>query len=112
MITVTEIAKEILKAMLITSEVEPEGGLRLLPSPDGAFVLTLDSPLPGDQVVEYEGFKVLLVGIEYFRLLNGKTIDYLMPRMEPFCLCDRFPRYLGVNDQWKPSLILESNTYG
>ncbi len=75
MIAVTERAKEELKMMLIASEAGPEKGLRLLPRPDGLFILTLDSELPGDQVVEYEGFKVLLVGIEYSKLLDGKTVE-------------------------------------
>ena len=75
MISVTEHAKQVLKSTLIATEADPDEGLRLLPSPSGEFVLTLDSELPGDQVVEYEGFKVLLIGIEYFRFLNGKTVD-------------------------------------
>lgn len=74
-ITVTERAKEELKAILIASEADSDEGLRLLPSPDGRFVLALDSELLGDQVVEYEGYKVLLVGIEYFKILDGKTVD-------------------------------------
>jgi len=75
MITVTESAKEELKAIFIASGADPEQGLRLLPTPDGRFVLALDTELPGDEVVEYEGAKVLLVGIEYFNILDGKTID-------------------------------------
>lgn len=77
MISVTEHAKQVLKTILIDAEAGPEEGLRLLPNPNGEFVLTLGRQLPGDQVVEYEGFKVLLVGIEYFRMLNGKTVDCL-----------------------------------
>jgi len=75
MITVTERAKQELETLLITSGVEPEEGLRLLPSPDGIFVLGIDTEMSGDQVVEYEGYKVLLVGIEYFKILGGKTLD-------------------------------------
>jgi len=75
MIAVTERAKEELKTMLIATEAGPEKGLRLLPRPDGLFMLTLDSKLPGDQVVEYQGFQVLLVGIEYSKLLDGKTLE-------------------------------------
>lgn len=75
MITVTERAKEKLKALLIASEAVPEEGLRLLPRPDGLFVLALDTELSGDQVVDYEGYKVLLVGIEYFKGLDGKTME-------------------------------------
>ena len=75
MIAVTECAKEELKTILIESEAGPEEGLRLLPRPDGLFIVTLDSKLPGDQVVEYQGFKVLLVGIEYSKLLDGKSVE-------------------------------------
>ena len=74
MITITEHAKEILKSTLIAAEAEPDEGLRLMPSPDGRFVLSLDTELSGDLVVEYEGYKVLLIGIEYFNILNGKTV--------------------------------------
>ena len=75
MITVTERAKEELKTILITSEANSEQGFRVLPMPDGKFMLKLDTELSGDQVVEHEGYKVLLVGIEYYRTLNGKTVD-------------------------------------
>lgn len=75
MISVTENAKRVLKTMLMAKEADPEKGLRLLPSSKGEFVLALDTELAGDQVVEYEGSKVLLVGIEYFKLLNGKIVD-------------------------------------
>ena len=76
MISVTEHAKQVLKSILIDMEADPDDGLRLLPSPKGEFVLALDSPLSGDQVVEYEGLKVLLIGVEYYKFLNGKTVDY------------------------------------
>ena len=75
MITITERAKEVLKATLIATEADPDEGLRLLPTPDGRFVLTLDTELPGDQVVEHDGSKVLLIGIEYLKMLDGKTVD-------------------------------------
>jgi len=74
-ITVTEHAKEELKDILIANRAAPEEGLRLLPSPDGRLVLTIDTQLSGDQVVEYEGYKVLLVSIEYFKTFNGETVD-------------------------------------
>ena len=74
MISITEHAKEMLKTILIAAEAEPDEGLRLMPSPDGRFVLSLDTELSGDLVVEYEGYKVLLIGLEYFKVLNGKTV--------------------------------------
>jgi hypothetical protein len=75
MITVTERAKEELKAILIDIGANPDEGLRLLPGPGGRFILGIDTEMSGDQVVGYEGYKVLLVGIEYFRILDGKTVD-------------------------------------
>jgi len=74
-ITVTERAKEELKAILIANEAELDEGLRLLPSSEGRFVLAVGDELSGDQVVEYEGSKVLLVGLEYLKILDGKTVD-------------------------------------
>ena len=76
MITVTERAKQELETLLITSGADADEGLRLLPAPGGRFILGIDTEMSGDQVVEYEGYKVLLVGIEYFKILDGKTVDY------------------------------------
>lgn len=75
MITVTEQAKEELKAILVANGAAPEEGLRLLPTSDGNLVLTIDTMLSGDQVVEHEGYKVILIGIEYLKAFEGKTVD-------------------------------------
>ena len=75
MIAVTDRAKEVLKTILMATEADPDKRLRILPSAGGTFVLTVDSELSGDQVVEFEGRKVLLVGIEYFRIFAGATLD-------------------------------------
>lgn len=75
MITVTQRAKEVLKTILIASGADPDEGLRLLPGVNGKFVLTAGEELSGDQVVEFDGRKVLLVGIEYFHTFNGTTLD-------------------------------------
>jgi len=75
MITVTDRAKEELKAILIASEAGPDEGLRLLLTAEGKFMLSLGTELHGDLVVEYEGAKVLLVGLEYLRMLDGITVD-------------------------------------
>jgi hypothetical protein len=74
-VTVTENAKRVLKAVLMASRSGPDEGLRLLPAPTGNFVVILGTKLSGDLVIEYEGYKVLLVGIEYLRILDGKTVD-------------------------------------
>ncbi len=75
MVAVTERAARELKAKLLAETPDPEVGLRLLPTPGGRFMLVLDTELSGDQVIEYQGSKVLLVGIEYFRALEAVTID-------------------------------------
>ena len=75
MIKATEDAMKLLKIILIAAEAEPNEGLRLLPTSSGQFLLAIDKELAGDKVIEYDGFKVLLVGIEYFNTINGKTID-------------------------------------
>ena len=74
MITVTERAKQELKAILIAIGADLDKGLRLQPTRDG-FALTLDTGLSGDQVVEYEGYKILLVGIEYSSIFDKATVD-------------------------------------
>ena len=74
MITVTERAKEELKAILVDIGADLDKGLRLQPTTDG-FALTLDSELSGDQVVKHEGLKILLVAIEYFSIFDKATVD-------------------------------------
>lgn len=75
MIAVTERAKKELKTRLVASGADPDEGLRLLPRPKEPFVLVIDNQLPADQVVGYEGYKVLLLGIEYFNILDGTVLD-------------------------------------
>ena len=75
MVAVTEQAAKELRAKLLAETSDPEIGLRILPVPDSRFMLILDTELSGDQVVEYQGAKILLVGIEYFRALEGAIID-------------------------------------
>jgi Fe-S cluster assembly iron-binding protein IscA len=74
-ITVTERAKRELKTILVDSGAGLDVGLRLLPRNSGEFVLGIDNEMSADQVVEYEGYKVLLVGIEYVQFFDGKTLD-------------------------------------
>jgi hypothetical protein len=75
MVAVTEGAARELKAKLLAETSDTEVGLRLLPTPGGEFMLVLDTKLSGDEVIEYQDSKVLLVGIEYFRALEGVTVD-------------------------------------
>jgi len=76
MVTVTERAKQELGRALSSSNVDSaELGLRLMLEAPGEFGLLLDEEKEGDQVVEHEGSKVLLVGEEISGLVNGMTID-------------------------------------
>ena len=77
MITVTENAKKELKEILVAAHAGPDEGLRLFPTETDKYILGLDTEMSADQVVDYEGYMILLVGIEYYRLLDGKIIDCL-----------------------------------
>jgi Fe-S cluster assembly iron-binding protein IscA len=75
MLTVTESAKQLLKGMLQTHSDDPEASLRLSADPDGRFGIALDSEAEGDQVVEHEGAKVLLVASTLAPMLEEVTLD-------------------------------------
>lgn len=75
MITVTENAKKELKEILEAAGAGPDEGLRLFPTETDKYLLGLDTEMTADQVINYEGHKILLVGIEYYRILDGKTVD-------------------------------------
>jgi Fe-S cluster assembly iron-binding protein IscA len=75
MIKVTERAKQELKRILADREGNSEGSLRLLVSSPGEFGLSTDMEMSGDQVVEYEGVKVLLVEKLLADSLDEVTLD-------------------------------------
>ncbi len=75
MLTVTEAAKQKLKATLLTHTRDYENGLRLKVKSPGNIGLVLDKPSPSDTVVEYEGLKVLLIEKEVGKLFNKATLD-------------------------------------
>ncbi|MBI2860535.1 MAG: hypothetical protein HYX91_03390 [Chloroflexi bacterium] len=75
MITVTDSAKEILKGILEEHTDDPEVGLRLSPEPSGQLGLTLSKEEGGDQVVEHEATKVLLVSPELAPMVDGMRLD-------------------------------------
>ena len=75
MLTVTESAKELLKDMLAPHTDDPEMGLRLVLEPSGQGGLAVGREAEGDQVVEHDGFKVLLVGHELAPIVDRITID-------------------------------------
>lgn len=75
MLTVTESAKRLLKETLINHTDDPEFGLRLVFGPSGQQGVAVDREVEGDQVVEHDGLKVLLVGRELAIIVEGLTID-------------------------------------
>jgi len=76
MLTVTEPAKQELKRILFERVDHPLAGVRLVKGnqPD-SYGLTIDIELPGDQVVEYDGSKILLVGQDISTCLDGDVLD-------------------------------------
>ena len=75
MLTVTESAKQELKKKLQCHTDEPEICLRIKITSAGGFDFALTRERPDDQVVEYEGSKVLLIGKELFNVFDGRTLD-------------------------------------
>lgn len=76
MLVVTEDAKNELKKILSGKVDHPLAGLRLVRGEQpGNFGLTVDIELPGDQVIEYKGSKVLLVDGELSHTLHGNILD-------------------------------------
>lgn len=76
MIRVTERAKEELKRMLSAKLDNPQAAWRLTASGPDKFVLGMDVAVPGDQVVEHEGSKVLLVEQDLADRLQEHTLAF------------------------------------
>ena len=75
MITVTERAKKVLKSILLAKVDHPLALLRLTSSGPERLGLGIDIEEPGDEAVEYEGSKVLLVDQRLATRLKGVTLD-------------------------------------
>jgi len=75
MIGATERAKQELKRILNANTDEAEACLRLTANNQGQLALAIDVERQGDQVVEHEDSKVLLVEKELADTLQGITID-------------------------------------
>lgn len=76
MLRVTEAAKKELKRILAEKADNPLAGLRIIRGgqPDN-YGLAIDVEMPGDQVVEHKGAKVLLVSRELSNRLDGNILD-------------------------------------
>lgn len=75
MLTVTESAKQLLKETLQEHSDDPETGVRLSVNEGGQFGIVLDNEAEGDQIVEHEGAKVLLIAPGLATALERNTLD-------------------------------------
>ena len=79
MLTVTEGAKEKLKSRLLRLKTDSERTIRLVPSSKkpGKWKMIWDKERPEDQVVKSkDGIKILLVGAELVRAVDGMAVDF------------------------------------
>jgi len=76
MVNVSERAKGQLKKLLETRRDDPSVGLRLGTTASGRFSVVPDRERGDDEVVEYRGSVVLLVGQDIAQMMGGTTIDY------------------------------------
>ena len=78
MLTVTAPAAEKLKEAIQAQTEDTEVAIRLIPSPSipNRIEMILDKEREGDQVVESEGAKVLLISLELAPALDEMVIDY------------------------------------
>ena len=75
MLIVTEDAKQYLKDTLLAHTDDTEIGLRLVLEPAGRLGLLLGREGYGDQIIEHEGAKVLLIAPELAPVVDGITLD-------------------------------------
>lgn len=75
MINVTKRAKQELIKILSKKANFPKARLRLMDRGKGILGLGVDIEAPGDQIVEYEGIKVLIVEPGLATNLKGVTLD-------------------------------------
>ncbi len=87
-VSVTTEAKDLLQEILQQAEqqgaaIDQDTSIRLAPTTEGengdsgqvALGLMLDRPQDGDQVIEYNGRKVLIIDSSTSNLLDGVTLD-------------------------------------
>ncbi|MFC2021033.1 hypothetical protein ACFLU1_04490 [Chloroflexota bacterium] len=75
MIHITERAKEELKRLLSQKVEWPYARLRLIDRGQEDLGLGIDVEMPGDQVVEYQGIKILVIEHELAKKVKGITLD-------------------------------------
>lgn len=74
MLRATESAKQEMKRILLARAEDQDLSLRLEGEP-GQFSIKIDSEMPGDQVLEYDGIKLLLLEPALAYLLEDANLD-------------------------------------
>ena len=77
--TVTEAARDKLKSRLLRLKTGSKTTIRLIPAPKkpGKWKMIWDKERPEDHVVESkEGIKILLVGADLVRAIEGMVVDF------------------------------------
>jgi Fe-S cluster assembly iron-binding protein IscA len=85
MVTVTKGARKLLKQLVDDNIDDPDYFLRLTYDSKVQFMFMTDKERDGDQIVEQEGYTVLLIGSELSDYLQEATID-CEERTEGQCL--------------------------
>ena len=66
---------QVLTYLLKERDIPPDKGFRLIPDPTERFILLVSEVREGDQVVEHEGWLVLLVGADIATQVDGASVD-------------------------------------
>ncbi|MFC2034337.1 hypothetical protein ACFLTT_02930 [Chloroflexota bacterium] len=75
MIGITERARQELKRILVSKVDHPAARLRLTDGNKGDLGLSVDVELPGDEVVEHEGYNLLTIEKQLAAKLEGVILD-------------------------------------
>jgi Fe-S cluster assembly iron-binding protein IscA len=74
-IAISDAAKKELKRILTENTEDPAVVLRLTATPEGELGLIMDSEEVGDNVIEHDGNKVLVIEAELANALKGVNMD-------------------------------------
>ena len=75
MIGITERAKRELRKLLLDKSDMPQARLRLMSSAQGELGIGLDIEYPGDEIIEYQGYRLLVIEQALASSLGRITLD-------------------------------------
>ncbi len=75
MLTITDSARDELKNILEENSSEADDGLRLIVNQPGNFALMLDKKQDNDEVVEHQGWNILLYQRDMSQILEDIILD-------------------------------------